>query len=171
MPDHAYLPDPGQPLSWRDHLRAHPLSVTLLAVVAIGGLGVIADSILLHALLPSLIPIPRWVQATLGALLLVGVGTALRGMIWRPRLTQHRDGRITARIDSPLSVERFGWLLIAIVSLGMAWAVARTGPWVVATALPVSWAVLATARAVSLTLISRNQRKSLERIAALRVVS
>ena len=170
MPDHLYLPHPGRPLSWRDHLRAHPLSVSLLALVAIGGLGIIADTAAGHALLPSLTPVPRWVQATLGGLLLLGVGTALRGMTWRPPLVQRRDGRVTARIDSPLSIERLGWLLIVIVSLGMAWAVARTGPWVLATMLPISWAVLAAARAVSLTLISRSRRKSLERIAALRVV-
>ena len=170
MPDHLYLPAAGQPISWRDHLRAHPLSVTLLALVTVGALGIIADSLLLHALLPSLTPIPRWVQATLGAMLLLGVGTALLGMIWRPRLVQRRDGRVMARIDSPLAVERLGWLLISIVSLGMAWAVAHTGPWVLATMLPVSWAVLAAARAVSLTLISRSRRTAPERIAALRVV-
>ena len=170
MPDHLYLPAAGQPISWRDHLRAHPLSVTLLALVTIGALGIIADSLLLHALLPSLSPIPPWVQATLGALLLLGVGTALIGMTWRPRLMQRRDGRIMARIDSPLSIERLGWLLIAIVSLGMAWAVARTGPWVLATMLPITWAALAAARAVSLTLIGRSRRTSLERVAALRVV-
>ena len=170
MPDHLYLPAAGQPISWRDHLRAHPLSVTLLALVTIGALGVIADSLLLHALLPSLTPIPRWVQATLGALLLLGVGTALRGMTWRPRLMQRHDGRVMARIDPPLAVERLGWLLISIVSLGMAWAVAHTGPWVLATMMPITWTVLAAARAVSLTLISRSRRTSLERIAALRVV-
>lgn len=170
MPDHLYLPTPGQTISRADHLRAHPLSVTLLALVTISALGIIADSLLLHALLPSLTPIPRWVQATLGALLLLGVGTALLGMTWRPRLVQRRDGRIMARIDSPLAVERLGWLLIAIVSLGMAWAVAHTGPWVLATMLPISWAVLAAARAVSLTLITRRRRTSPERIAALRVV-
>ena len=139
-------------------------------VVSSGALGIIADSLLLHALLPSLTPIPRWVQATLGAMLLLGAGTALRGMTWRPRLTQRHDGRVMARIDHPLAVERLGWLLIAIVSLGMAWAVAHTGPWVLATMLPITWAVLAAARAVSLTLISRHRRTSRERIAALRVV-
>jgi hypothetical protein len=91
-------------------------------------------------------------------------------MTWRPRLTQRRDGRVMAHIDSPLAVERLGWLLIAIVSLGMAWAVAHTGPWVVATMLPITWAVMAAARAVSLTLIARRSRTSLERIAALRIV-
>ena len=171
MPDHVYLPAPGHPVSWRDHLRAHPLSATLLVLVAFGGLGVIADSLVLHTVPPALEPIPRWVQATLGTLLLLGVGTALLGMTWRPRLMQRHDGRVMARIDPPLAVERLGWLLIAIVSLGMAWAVAHTGPWVLATMLPITWAVLAAARAVSLTLISRSQRKSLERIAALRVVS
>ena len=94
MPDHLYLPTPGQPVSWRDHLRAHPLSVTLLALVTIGALGIIADSLLLHALLPSLEPIPRWVQGTLGGLLLLGAVTALVGMMWRPRLMPQRDGRI-----------------------------------------------------------------------------
>ena len=169
MPDHLHLPTPGQPISRVDHLRAHPLSVTLLALVTIGALGIITDSLLLHTLLPSLVPIPSWVQATLGVLLLLGVGTALLGMTWRPRLMRH-DGRIMARIAPPLAVERLGWLLIAIASLGMAWAVAHTGPWVLATMLPVTWAVLAAARAVSLTLISRSRRTSLERIAALRVV-
>ena len=48
MPDHLYLPAAGQPISWRDHLRAHPLSVTLLALVTISALGIIADSLLLH---------------------------------------------------------------------------------------------------------------------------
>ena len=170
MPDHLYLPAVGQPVSWRDHLRAHPSSVTLLALVTIGALGIIADSLLLHPLLPSLGPIPRWVQGTLGGMLLLGVGTALLGMTWRPRLMQRRDGRVMARIDSPLAVERLGWLLIVIVSLGMAWAVARTGPWVLATMLPITWAVLAAARAVSLTLISRSRRTAPERIAALRIV-
>ena len=170
MPDHLYLPTPGQTASRADHLRAHPLSVTLLALVTIGALGIIADSLLLHALLPSLTPIPRWVQATLGAMLLLGVSTALLGMTWRPRLMQRHDGRIMARIDPPLAVERLGWLLIVIVSLGMAWAVAHTGPWVLATMLPITWAVLAAARAVSLTLITRRRRTSLERVAALRVV-
>ena len=170
MPDHLYLPAAGQPISWRDHLRAHPLSVTLLALVAIGALGIIADATLLHTSPPALEPIPNWVQATLGALLLLGVGTALLGMTWRPRLMKRHDGRVMARLDPPLAVERLGWLLIAIVSLGMAWAVARTGPWVLATMLPITWAVLAAARAVSLTLIGRSQRTSLERIAALRVV-
>ena len=170
MPDHLHLPPAGQPISWRDHLRAHPLSVTLLALVTIGALGIIADSLLLHTTPPALEPIPNWVQATLGTLLLAGVGTALRGMTWRPRLTQRHDGRVMARIDHPLAVERLGWLLIAIVSLGMAWAVAHTGPWVVATMLPITWAVLAAARAVSLTLISRSRRTAPERIAALRIV-
>ena len=170
MPDHLYLPAAGQTISWRDHLRAHPLSVTLLALVTIGGLGVIADTAAGHTLLPALLPIPSWVQATLGGLLLLGVGTALRGMTWRPRPVQRRDGRIMARLDSPLSIERLGWLLIVIVSLGMAWAVAHTGPWVLATMLPITWAVLAAARAVSLTLIGRSRRTSRERIAALRIV-
>ena len=170
MPDHLYLPPAGQPISWRDHLRAHPLAVTMLALVAFGGLGVIADSLVLHTVPPALEPIPRWVQATLGGLLLLGVGTALRGMTWRPRPMQRHDGRVMARIDHPLAVERLGWLLIAIVSLGMAWAVAHTGPWVLATMLPITWTVLAAARAVSLTLIGRRRRTSRERIAALRVV-
>ncbi|WP_040281421.1 hypothetical protein [Tessaracoccus massiliensis] len=170
MPDHLYLPAAGQPISWRDHLRAHPLSVTLLVLVTIGAAVIIADSLLLHALLPSLTPIPRWVQATLGALLLLGVGTALLGMTWRPSLMQRHDGRVMARIDSPLAIERLGWLLIVIVSLGMAWAVAHTGPWVLATMLPITWAVLAASRAVSLTLIGRHRRTAPERIAALRVV-
>ena len=170
MPDNLYLPADGQPLSWRDHLRAHPLSVTLLALVSVGGLGVIADVAAGHTLLPALLPIPSWVQATLGGLLLLGVGTALFGMVWRPRLVQRRDGHVMARIDSPLAVERLGWLLIVIVSLGMAWAVAHTGPWVLATMLPITWAVLAAARAVSLTLIGRHRRTSRERIAALRIV-
>ena len=52
----------------------------------------------------------------------------------------------------------------------MAWAVARTGPWVLATMLPITWAILAAARAVSLTLISRSRRAAPERIAALRIV-
>ena len=170
MPDHLYLPHPGQPISWRDHLRAHPLAVTMLALVTIGALGIIADSLLLHTTPPALEPIPNWVQATLGALLLLGVGTALFGMTWRPRLVQRHDGRVMARIDPPLAVERLGWLLIVIVSLGMAWAVAHTGPWVLATMLPITWAVLAAARAVSLTLITHRRRTSLERVAALRVV-
>lgn len=171
MPDHLYLPPHGQPVSWRDHIRAHPSSVTLLALVTVGALGIIADSVLSHTLLPSLTPIPRWVQATLGMSLLVGVVTALVGMTWRPRLVQQRDGRVLARVDAPLAVERLGWLLVIIVSSAMAWAVARTGPWVLATALPVTWAVLAAARAVSLTLIARRRRAlSPERIAALRIV-
>ena len=84
MPDHLYLPAAGQPISWRDHLRAHPLSVALLALVTIGALGIIADSLLLHTLLPSLTPIPSWVQATLGTLLLLGVGDGK----WGPATTR-----------------------------------------------------------------------------------
>ena len=50
MPDHLYLPAAGQPVSWRDHLRAHPLSVTLLVLVTIGALGfLLQESVVAHA--------------------------------------------------------------------------------------------------------------------------
>ena len=169
MPDHLHLPAPGQPPTWRDHLAAHPMSVTLLIIVLCSALLIVADAATSHTLLPSLTPIPPWVQATLGALLVVGVVLALMGTVWRPKPLL-RGGQTVLRVDASLALERLGWLIVAIASLGVTLAIARTGPWVLATMLPITWSIQALGRAVSLTIISRRRRSSAARVASLRIV-
>lgn len=158
MPDHILTA--GLPLRRRDHLRAHPTELVELAIIALCALLVALDGITVAVRLPSLGEIPAWVQAILGAMLLVGVALALVGMMWRPRLALRPDGALVARIDLPFAVERLGWVVVGIAAAGMAVAIAQTGPWVLATVLPASWVVQAAQRAVVLTAAEREQQRA-----------
>ena len=169
MPDHLYLPRAGIRPTWRDHLRAHPISSALLTIITGSALCLVVDAATAHEILPSLVGIPTWVQASLGAALLLSALAALIGMTWRPKCI-HIDGQWWTHADRPLAIERLGWVMIALTATGVAVAVARTGPWALATLLPVTWAWLATARAVSLTWIARDRRDQRERVEQLRIV-
>ena len=160
MPDHLLTYSPADRVSWRVHLAAHPESAVLAGLVWISGVVLIVDAAARHVMLPSLARIPWWVQGILGVALMIGAALVVLGMTWRPRIIEH-DGKLKARIDDPIALERFGWIFIAITSLALAFAIARVGPWVIAVALPASCAVQATARALWLTWFARRRREKL----------
>ena len=160
MPDHLLTYPPLERVTWRAHLAAHPESTVLAGLVWIGGAALIVDAAARQVLLPTLANIPWWVQSILGAALMIGAALVVLGMTWRPQVTE-RDGKLHARIDDPIALERFGWIAIAITSLALAVAIARVGPWVIAVALPASCAVQATARALWLTWFARRRRETL----------
>ena len=160
MPDHLPIYSPVERVSWRVHLAAHPESTVLAGLVWICGSVLVVDAAARHIMLPSLVDIPWWVQGILGVALMVGAALVVLGMAWRPQVVE-RDGKLHARIDDPIALERFGWIAIAITSLALAVAIARVGPWVVAVALPASCAVQATARALWLTWFARRRREKL----------
>lgn len=162
MPDHLLTYSPLDRVSWRVHLAAHPDSATLAAIVWISGTVLVIDAAARHVLLPSLADIPDWVQGALGTALMIGAALVVLGMTWRPKVIEH-DGKLKARIDDPIALERFGWIVIAITSLALAVAIARVGPWVMAVALPASCLVQSVSRALWLTWFARRRRREVER--------
>ena len=160
MPDHLLTYSPLDRVSWRVHLAAHTESAVLAGLVWICGTALVVDAAAQHVMLPSLADIPWWVQGLLGVALMIGAALVVLGMTWRPQVTE-RDGKLHARIDDPIALERFGWIAIAITSVALAVAIARVGPWVIAVALPASCAVQATARALWLTWFARRRREKL----------
>ena len=161
MPDHLLTYSPIDRVSWRVHLAAHTESAVLAGLVWMCGTALVVDAAARHVMLPSLADIPWWVQGLLGVALMIGAALVVLGMTWRPKVIE-RDGKLHARIDDPIALERFGWIVIAITSLALAVAITRVGPWVIAVALPASCLVQSVSRALWLTWFARRRRREVE---------
>lgn len=80
MPLHGYTTDRRPPTNW-DHLLAHPYSILICAFQILGGAGVLFSTLADVSISPSLDRLPESLLAAVGALLVVGGISVIRGLL------------------------------------------------------------------------------------------